>query len=116
RKRGKCLLCHSYEPAAQIEGVGEHLPVMANSSIPTRWFVNSNFDHRSHVLSKCIDCHAAAPRSVATADVLLPKAATCKQCHNPEGVAGVSCLECHLFHESPLKAVATKKATAAVSK
>jgi hypothetical protein len=52
-------------------------------------------------MTKCITCHEAAPQSEATTDVLLPKVATCRKCHDARGTASPSCLECHLFHEVP---------------
>jgi len=102
RKRGKCQLCHINDTSPRQElGVDDRVPVLAETAIPDRWFLNSNFNHAAHTMTKCIACHETAPQSEATTDVLLPKVATCRKCHDAQGTASPSCLECHLFHEIP---------------
>lgn len=102
RKRGKCQLCHINDTSPHREaGVDDRLPVLAETAIPERWFLNSNFNHAAHTMTKCIACHEAVPQSEATTDVLLPKVTTCRKCHDAKGTASPSCLECHLFHEIP---------------
>lgn len=102
RKRGKCQLCHINDTSPHRDlGTDDRFPVLAKTSIPQRWFLNSNFNHAAHTMAKCITCHEAAPKSEATTDVLLPKVTTCRQCHDARGTASASCLECHLFHEIP---------------
>lgn len=102
RKRGKCQLCHINDTSPRRDlGADDRLPVLADTAIPGRWFLNSNFNHAAHTMTKCISCHEAAPQSEATIDVLLPKVTTCRKCHDARGTASPSCLECHLFHEIP---------------
>ncbi len=102
RKRGKCQLCHINDTSPRRDpGADDRLPVLADTAIPGRWFLNSNFNHAAHTMTKCISCHEAAPQSEATSDVLLPKVTTCRKCHDARGTASPSCLECHLFHEIP---------------
>jgi hypothetical protein len=102
RKRGKCQLCHINDTSPRREpGADDRFPVLAETAIPDRWFLNSNFNHAAHTMAKCIACHDAAPQSEATTDVLLPKVTTCRKCHDAQGTASPSCLECHLFHEIP---------------
>jgi hypothetical protein len=101
RSPGKCQLCHVIDASGASE---LSFPLIAQPSIPKRWFINGTFNHAAHTVSKCIDCHEAAVHSEATADVLLPKVSTCRQCHNDRGTARATCLECHQFHESPRKA------------
>ena len=102
RKRGKCQLCHINDTSPRRElGVDDRFPVLAETAISDRWFLNSNFNHAAHTMTKCIACHEAAPQSEATTDVLLPKVTTCRKCHDAKGTASPSCLECHLFHEIP---------------
>jgi hypothetical protein len=101
RKRGKCQLCHINDTSPRDPGADDRFPVLAETAIPDRWFLNSNFNHAAHTMAKCIACHDAAPQSEATTDVLLPKVSTCRKCHDPGGTASSSCLECHLFHEIP---------------
>lgn len=106
RKKGQCQLCHINEPIAETGprremGADDQFPVLAATAIPGRWFLNSNFSHAAHTMTKCVACHEAAPQSEATTDVLLPKVTTCRACHDADGTASPSCLECHLFHEIP---------------
>ncbi|MDO8546262.1 MAG: FHA domain-containing protein [Nitrospirales bacterium] len=102
RKRGKCQLCHINDTSSpRNPGVDDRFPILAETAIPDRWFLNSNFNHAAHTMAKCIACHEAAPQSEATTDVLLPKVTTCRKCHDAKGTASPSCLECHLFHEIP---------------
>jgi|GEM_PF-4890369 len=102
RKRGQCQLCHMPDPSPLREpGADDRFTVLAATAIPGRWFLNSNFNHAAHTMEKCIACHDAAPQSEATTDVLLPKVKTCRACHDADGTASPSCLECHLFHEIP---------------
>jgi hypothetical protein len=102
RKRGKCQLCHINDTSPRRDpGVDDRFPVLAETAIPDRWFLNSNFNHAAHTMTKCITCHEAAPKSEATTDVLLPNVKTCRTCHDAKGTASPSCLECHLFHEIP---------------
>ena len=49
-----------------------------------------------HRLVHCTECHAA-PESTETSDVLLPRLATCRQCHHMDGAAD-RCAECHTYH------------------
>ena len=102
RKRGKCQLCHINDTSPHQDlGADDRFPVLADTAIPGRWFLNSNFNHSAHTMAKCTACHETAPQSEATTDVLLPKVTTCRKCHDARGTASASCLECHLFHEVP---------------
>ena len=91
-------------------------------NIPDRWFRHAKFDHDAHRTLKCVECHTisessadnlkgddALPdiyKSSSTGDILMPKIALCKSCHNtaPPGGHGIhgaqtDCLECHVYHQ-----------------
>ncbi len=91
-------------------------------NIPERWFQHAKFNHDSHRTLKCVECHSisgSSPdtlkgndtlpdiyRSSSTGDILMPKIALCKSCHNaaPAEVRGhhgaqTDCLECHVYHK-----------------
>jgi len=60
-----------------------------------RWMKNAAFDHTSHQLVACAECHTEAPSSQRTEDVLLPVIATCQKCHREgQNAAGTYCSEC----------------------
>ena len=65
-----------------------------------RWQPKSVFNHAKHSDMQCADCHQAAESKVS-ADVLLPKIETCRNCHGGgETVSKVpsTCTMCHGFH------------------
>lgn len=91
-----CKQCHS-----MIE-TGSALPEVAKSNITERWLPHAEFDHQAHRMMSCIACHARAPESHDTADVLLPGIQTCQQCHREsfsKDVAESRCFECHEYHD-----------------
>lgn len=88
-----CKECHSLSyPAGQVPQVAK--PVMA-----VRWLPHAVFDHEPHRMLACTACHAAAPTSRDTQDVLLPSIQTCRQCHRPGKGAEARCFECHRYHD-----------------
>jgi len=103
--RKTCKECHALSVAP-----GAPLPAVAKSNIKPRWFEHAVFSHDAHRLMKCVECHAAAPSSRETSDVLLPGIRSCRQCHHPGGDAVESrCFECHTYHDwSKEKAVKGK--------
>src|SRR5205823_4139742 len=86
-----CHQCHvrSCEPGAV-------LPTVAPTELPVRWLPQSRFDHGTHRLLGCTECHAA-PASERTEDSLMPRRATCQRCHHAGG-ASDRCSECHTYH------------------
>lgn len=93
-----CKECHTVK-----FGSGP-LPEIAKAQIAVRWMPHSVFSHESHRMLDCISCHAQAPKSKETADVLLPGIATCRQCHvseraTPTDHAQARCYECHQYHD-----------------
>jgi hypothetical protein len=75
-------------------------PDIPKAAIAARWMNNSHFDHAAHQLVACAECHAQAPTSQQTSDVLLPGIATCQKCHDGgRNSAETRCFECHVYHD-----------------
>jgi hypothetical protein len=93
--RKTCAQCHALSFTRQSP-----LPVVANSNIKQRWFQHAVFDHDTHKLLKCVECHSHAPNSQDTSEVLIPGIQTCQKCHR-SGVnsAESRCFECHTYHD-----------------
>jgi predicted CXXCH cytochrome family protein len=93
---GACYDCHRIDPPAG-GGLGYRIRPVA---FPTRYFLKGWFDHRPHAQETCVSCHAA-PRSNASADLLLPDLASCRECHGGEGSRAdvpSGCAMCHDYH------------------
>lgn len=97
-----CKECH-----ALTFGSGS-LPKVEKSNVTARWMSHARFDHKAHQLITCTECHSRAPESRETSDVLLPKIAVCRQCHDPgdSHSAESSCFECHQYHDSSKTGIA----------
>ena len=93
--RKSCAQCHAVKFAASTP-----LPTVAKSNITQRWFQHAVFNHDTHKLLQCVECHPGALTSQETADVLLPGIATCEKCHRGGRQAAESrCFECHTYHD-----------------
>jgi hypothetical protein len=92
---GGCRYCHQEKttPDARPDGLPEYLP----AKISERWFAHAAFDHKSHQMLACTECHDA-PASRTSADVLLPRVDTCRKCHGA-GRARDDCVGCHTYHD-----------------
>jgi len=90
-----CRQCHSITITE-----GEPLPKVADTNYTVRWLQRARFDHDAHRGFDCKSCHEKALTSQDSAELLLPKLATCKDCHAP-GPAHVEsrCFECHAYHD-----------------
>lgn len=96
-----CAYCH------EVSRAGEQVTIKP-PAIPARWLPHSRFRHDAHRQLGCVTCHADAPTSTATADVLLPSIAVCHKCHQDEssqarlsgsaGAARADCSQCHQYH------------------
>jgi predicted CXXCH cytochrome family protein len=94
---GSCKRCHqeTSDPARGPSG----LPSFVASNIPERWQKHAMFNHQSHRMLGCVQCHAATT-SERAADVLMPKVEMCWKCHNTQAPkARADCAECHLYHD-----------------
>ncbi len=127
---GGCRYCHETDDGG-IAGAGVEqdvelyaagaspLPAIRRPRLPERWYVHSEFDHDSHRMMGCVDCHSGSDvrdgagtgvpnifASRSTGDVLMPRMEVCLKCHSErpnaaEGLAsaGSDCLTCHSYHQ-----------------
>jgi len=107
-----CYLCHGVgnnkAPSAEIKDRALSFFTVLKPQIPERWMPKSIFSHGSHEEVSCEECHSGVRESELTADVLLPKIETCKDCHaeisrtgHPEkGKVSGDCITCHSYHDS----------------
>jgi hypothetical protein len=93
--RKTCKQCH-----ALTTSQSSSLPQVAPANIRTQWMPHAKFDHDAHRGFSCVSCHAKAPTSTESSDILLPGIVTCKTCHAPgPGHADSRCSECHTYHD-----------------
>jgi hypothetical protein len=93
--RKTCAQCHALSFSKKTS-----LPAVANSNVTRRWFQHAVFDHDTHKLLKCVECHAHSPTSQETSDVLIPGIQTCQKCHHSGANSAESrCFECHTYHD-----------------
>ena len=122
KKRDTCLYCHTLtvpgtprtlarcgetDEQKQTEAIekvraglkdGDRLPEVVATNMQARWLPHSRFSHRAHRPLACASCHDRALASTTTAEVLVPKIATCRECHRDAGGARAACVECHVYH------------------
>jgi len=91
---GLCGECHI--PASGRGGLAV-MPV----SQQARYFIHGWFDHEDHKEETCTSCHAA-DTSDASSDLLLPRIAQCRECHEGESARTAEvpsgCAMCHSYH------------------
>lgn len=118
--RSGCDLCHLVD----LDAVP--LPEVAPAAVPVRWMPGARFSHLDHDAMACAGCHPNAAASQATADVLLPGIAVCRECHGGAGLAqattagdrgaawggALACAECHGYHRDAAAATSTLTASA----
>lgn len=73
-----CAKCHTVE----FPGPGG-IPVVARTNMAERWVHRGPFTHLPHRHMNCVDCHAGAPQSKLTSDILMPSQKLCAECHRP---------------------------------
>jgi hypothetical protein len=95
---GGCRYCHERTDSVPAAARAGGLPELRPTNLLARWFPASRFDHDSHRLLACTECHPA-PGSTTAADVLLPRIDTCRKCHNPQAGARGDCIACHRYHD-----------------
>jgi hypothetical protein len=103
-----CQYCH-YENK-DVPRLPGSVPVYEKANIPDRWFEHSVFNHRSHRMVSCEECHPARTSEKHT-DVLMPAIDNCQKCHDPRAcdAARSECIECHVYHDPKQQAAARTK-------
>jgi hypothetical protein len=99
----KCIYCHEYQSRQGVYPVVAKVdPVVgryvAGSTTGEPWLLRGEFSHRSHRALECTSCHKQAVDSARTSDVLIPKLASCTDCHGDSGTPIDNCSQCHLYH------------------
>jgi hypothetical protein len=99
-RAGGCSLCHiPASPRGAVPRGPDDLPKYEPTQLPQRWLTHSRFGHDSHRLLACEPCHAKAPQSRLTSDVLIPTdVKLCAGCHNARTGVRNDCVECHDYH------------------
>jgi hypothetical protein len=93
--RKTCAECHALRFPQSSQ-----LPVVVPTKITERWFQHAEFNHDTHKLLTCTECHARAATSQETSDVLLPGIQNCQKCHRGGSTSADSrCSECHAYHD-----------------
>jgi hypothetical protein len=99
-----CGICHKVD-LPQGPGARASWSVGA-VFVPANFFTKASFIHAKHidVHFTCDTCHAAARTSNEGPMALLPRIATCRQCHAGEsgasGHVASTCVACHGFHST----------------
>ena len=92
-----CSQCHNViSPQNSASGEWEVAPVY----VTRLWEPKAVFDHQSHTTIECGECHNALV-SETSADVLLPRIESCRQCHEGEAAEAAlpsTCGMCHVYH------------------
>jgi hypothetical protein len=103
---GGCRYCHTV--VGQVSG----LPTLAKPAIRSRWWTHATFNHNSHRMLNCEQCHKVRD-SALTSDVNLPTIELCLCCHNKNASASAraDCVECHVYHDPKLQRQAREKGT-----
>lgn len=105
--RKTCKQCH-----ALTTQQNSALPEVAAANVRAQWMPHAKFDHDAHRGFSCVSCHAKAPTSTESSDILLPGIAACKTCHAPgPGHADSRCSECHTYHDWSKRKEVTPKFT-----
>jgi hypothetical protein len=106
-RRG-CVECHEVTPAGRpidsLEAAGRL--EIKQPVIRPLWYESARFDHAAHRAVDCAACHKDVEKSKDQSVPLLPSIEQCVDCHAPSttrggkpvGGAGVSCVECHRYH------------------
>lgn len=94
--RRLCSTCHQVRRTEDPALPYDIEPV----ALTRTYLTGARFDHSAHRTEDCSRCHDAA-RSKASADVLVPPLANCRECHGDPGTRGrmaTACVDCHGFH------------------
>jgi hypothetical protein len=100
--RKTCVECHTLTFAGNRPAFDAAAPTpnVPEAAIPSRWMKHAVFDHVSHQMLICTECHTRAAVSEKASDVMIPGIDTCRNCHRSGSDAAESrCFECHLYHD-----------------
>jgi len=95
----KCGYCHEMAGATEVRKVNRiagHFAEGTPDGAP--WLQRGEFSHGKHRGLRCEDCHTAAKTSTKTAEILIPKMASCTPCHGDSGTSLDDCAKCHQYH------------------
>jgi len=98
---GSCFLCHDVEKVAPSEAPNQPRFQVLNPRLPAKKMPAARFDHDAHRLESCESCHGRVRESTSASDILLPRIARCRECHDASGRPGKvdsPCLQCHGHH------------------
>ena len=93
-----CTVCHT---VTRSSTPGQPF-LVAPVRVAGTWYPRSEFTHAKHESMSCDDCHAAKA-SKASADLLIPGIANCRECHAGEKAkdkVASGCVACHGYHQS----------------
>jgi hypothetical protein len=106
--RGGCVECHELKPAGRplVDLKAAESLEIKDVNVRPLWFESARFDHAAHRAVECAACHKDVEKSKDQSIPLLPNIEQCVDCHAPSttragrpvGGAGVSCVECHRYH------------------
>lgn len=103
-RRG-CISCHVVQDS-HVSDVHERFEVQP-VRLQRDYFTDTHFNHRIHAIQKdltgdaaCLSCHKAK-QSTQSAELLIPAAAQCRECHGDAGTPeriDLACVGCHSYH------------------
>jgi hypothetical protein len=97
-----CMTCHNItRNEVEVDGTKRVDWQMAPIRTHHVWMPKARFNHQSHAVANCAECHASAQSGKAE-DVSMPTIADCRKCHGGErivmGKVSSNCMMCHGFH------------------
>jgi len=105
-KQGLCADCHQTRNTGAANAAARW--EVASVSLNDHYLPLALFPHKQHRTydgktgeAACLACHDGARTSKVSSDVLLPKLATCQECHGGSEVrtnVAATCDTCHVYH------------------
>jgi len=94
-----CVDCHEVTHMPEKTGLDQWR--VEPAQLTSDWMPRARFDHAAHISETCVSCHAKAPESKKSSDILLPGITRCRECHggtDTSAKVASDCLMCHPFH------------------
>ena len=101
-------LCGTCHQETKLEDGGDLKWTVEPVGLNERWFRKAKFDHGSHRIVDCSDCHNAKS-STKSSDILILGMAVCLKCYGPADEfnrVSTTCVTCHEFHVENLPSMA----------